>query len=244
MRLWLRLVAVLLFFWMFLGSTALAEANRIEAQKHFEAGEVHYRLGHFLEALDEYSKAYELLPLPGFLFNIGQCQRQLHNYQKAIFFLEGYLREKPAAKNRPLALRLIEECKTKLEQQQQEERDEALRKKELAQQQEQTRQRELEIKRLETERQIAVEMDKKREQDKKREEEKKSLLLNPPAIPPQTSFVENTKSSPIFYKTWWFWTIVGVVLTSTAGGTVYAVTSSGKAVLPSGSLGTIDRRNP
>jgi hypothetical protein len=48
------------------------------------------------------------------LFNIGQCYRELGNYERASFFLRGYLHEIPKAKNRALVEDLITECESKL----------------------------------------------------------------------------------------------------------------------------------
>ncbi|MBW1871664.1 MAG: tetratricopeptide repeat protein, partial [Deltaproteobacteria bacterium] len=83
-------------------SSARADDNKNRARQHFAKGQTHYKLGQFEKALTEYSRAYKLAPLAGFLFNIGQCHRQLEDYEQAIFFLKGYLREKPRAKNRAL----------------------------------------------------------------------------------------------------------------------------------------------
>jgi len=37
-------------------------------------------------ALVDYQAAYDAEPLPAFLFNIGQCHKNLAHYEKAIFF--------------------------------------------------------------------------------------------------------------------------------------------------------------
>lgn len=49
-----------------------------------------------------------------------------------------------------------------------------------------------------------------------------------------------------FYQKWWFWPVVGGALAAVAGGTVVAVTATGSTntVAPSGTLGTVDVRNP
>ena len=58
-------------------------------------GQLDYKLARFEDALQDYSRAYELYPAPALLFNLGQCHRNLKNYERAIFFFEGYLREQP-----------------------------------------------------------------------------------------------------------------------------------------------------
>ena len=64
------------------------------------SGEKLFALGRFDEALEQYEKAFEAKPLPGFLFNIAQCHRNLGNIDQAIFSYRKYLREAPDADNR------------------------------------------------------------------------------------------------------------------------------------------------
>jgi hypothetical protein len=85
------------------------EATMARAQKHFKKGEKLYALGKFEDALKQYEKAYEYSELPELLFNIGQCHRNLDNYEEAIFSFKKYLSEKPAADNRAAVEKLIEE---------------------------------------------------------------------------------------------------------------------------------------
>jgi hypothetical protein len=74
--------------------------NATQAKEHFAAGTRAYNLGEFALALSEYKTAYKLNPLPAFLFNIGQCHYALGEYERAIFFYEGFLRESPASEHR------------------------------------------------------------------------------------------------------------------------------------------------
>ncbi len=83
----------------------------------FRKAEVLYSLGRFKPALRAYSKAYQTLQLPGFLFNIGQCHRNLENYGKALFFYRGYLRKVRRPANRALVLRVIKITERLLKQQ-------------------------------------------------------------------------------------------------------------------------------
>jgi tetratricopeptide (TPR) repeat protein len=83
------------------------------ARKHFEHAEKLYALGKFQDALVEYEAAYEAKPLPGFLFNIGQCYRNLGNYKQAVFSFKKYLDEKPDAKNRDAVEGLIADLEKK-----------------------------------------------------------------------------------------------------------------------------------
>src|SRR5215475_7649338 len=83
------------------------------ARKHFEHAEKLYALGKFQDALVEYEAAYEAKPLPGFLFNIGQCYRNLGNYRQAVFSFKKYLDEKPDARNRDAVESLIADLEKK-----------------------------------------------------------------------------------------------------------------------------------
>ena len=84
-------------------------------------GTTEYNLGRFQEALEDFSEAYELYPSAEFLFNIGQCHRELGNHERAIFFFDGYLRERPDAPNRDVVEAAMAESQAALERQRQEE---------------------------------------------------------------------------------------------------------------------------
>lgn len=79
------------------------------ARRHFERGEKLFALGKFDEALEEYQTAFDAKPLPGFLYNIGQCYRNLGDYDQAIFSFEKYLKLEPEASNKEAVERLIED---------------------------------------------------------------------------------------------------------------------------------------
>ncbi|MHB1845948.1 MAG: hypothetical protein ACYCWW_14070 [Deltaproteobacteria bacterium] len=70
---------------------------------------VEYDAGEFEKALVDATRAYELAHVPGLLFDLGQCHRALHHWERAAFFYRGYLRGKPSAKNRAEVLALIAE---------------------------------------------------------------------------------------------------------------------------------------
>ncbi len=77
------------------------------ARRHFERGEKLFALGKFDEALEEYQTAFDAKPLPGFLYNIGQCFRNLGDLDQAIFSFKKYLRLEPEAENKDAVERLI-----------------------------------------------------------------------------------------------------------------------------------------
>jgi tetratricopeptide (TPR) repeat protein len=84
-----------------------------EAERLVKQSIVEYNVGDFEAALTDVTKAYKLRPAPALLFNIGQCHRALHHWEKAEFFYRGYLREKPEATNRDKVEALIEEMQEK-----------------------------------------------------------------------------------------------------------------------------------
>lgn len=93
------------------GTVAAAQpkknADEQAARTLFADGQKAYDLGEFDRALTLYSDAYKLKPLPGFLFNIGQCHKQLGNYERAAFFFGRFVdNSKPEAANVALAKEL------------------------------------------------------------------------------------------------------------------------------------------
>ena len=84
------------------------------ARRHYERGQKLFNLQKFDEALEQFQKAYDAKPIPDFLFNIGQCQRNLGDYEAAIFSYKKFLRLDPEAPNREQVERLIEELERKV----------------------------------------------------------------------------------------------------------------------------------
>jgi len=149
------------------------------AKRHFERGEKLYALTKFSEALDEYQLAFDAKPIADFLFNIGQCYRNLADYDSAIFSYKKYLKLAPNAPNREKVEQLITD---------------------LEAQREHSDTRRLGLERTRT-----------------------------PPPPP------HAESRPI-YKTWWFWTGLGVVA---AGGGITAYELTRTSGPPDTSLGNI-----
>ena len=86
---------------------------KAQAKALFDQATADYKAGRFETALSRYEQAHKLFPAAQFVFNIAQCHRALGNYDRAIFFFEGYLREAPEAPNRALVEDLIRECREK-----------------------------------------------------------------------------------------------------------------------------------
>ncbi|WPB75909.1 tetratricopeptide repeat protein [Archangium violaceum] len=127
------LVAVALALSPLSARAANVEAgSRVESQARtkFSEGNIAYDLGEFQKALDAYSEAYRLMPLPGFLFNIAQCHRQMGRPERAGFFYRRYLtlsKEEPS--NAVLVRELIAEMDeaVRREQQRRQTREETAR---------------------------------------------------------------------------------------------------------------------
>jgi hypothetical protein len=66
-------------------------------------------------ALTAYEAAYQAKPLPGFLFNIAQCHRNLGHHERAVFFYRRYLSLDPESPNRALVEQLASEEEKKKE---------------------------------------------------------------------------------------------------------------------------------
>jgi tetratricopeptide (TPR) repeat protein len=68
---------------------------KLAAKTHFRAGTAFYEGGEYDKAVAEYQEAYRLLPLPVFLFNLGQATRLKGDRSAAIAFYKRYLEAKP-----------------------------------------------------------------------------------------------------------------------------------------------------
>jgi tetratricopeptide (TPR) repeat protein len=87
---------------------ALTEFEQ-RARTEFERAQRSYDLGRFEEAIVHYSRAYEAMALPPFLFNIAQCHRLLGEYAQAAFFYRRYLDLAGNPPNAALARELLGE---------------------------------------------------------------------------------------------------------------------------------------
>jgi tetratricopeptide (TPR) repeat protein len=79
------------------------------AKKLHREGDKLFALGKFAGALEKFEQAFEAKPIPAFLFNIGQCHRNLGDYDAALFSFRKYLKLAPDAKNRDAVLEYIDE---------------------------------------------------------------------------------------------------------------------------------------
>jgi tetratricopeptide (TPR) repeat protein len=87
------------------------------ARALFERGEVKFNLGNFEGAAADYQAAYELDHRPALLFNVGQCYRNLENYERARFFYRRFLTLDPQTPNRRETESLIDLMSKRLDEQ-------------------------------------------------------------------------------------------------------------------------------
>jgi tetratricopeptide (TPR) repeat protein len=98
------------------GPLRAADGDLEQARQHAAKAKVHYDLGEFERAAEEYILVYRLRPLPALLFNIAQSYRQAGQYEKAKQFYQSYLRENPDAQTSAAvkkALKEIDELQVK-----------------------------------------------------------------------------------------------------------------------------------
>jgi tetratricopeptide (TPR) repeat protein len=100
-------------------STALAQkgAAEREARAHYDKGMTLYDAGDFAKAIEEFRTAYEIVPTPGLLFNLGQAYRLEKNYDMALYFYRTYLSRMSDAPNRSDVERRIAEMEELLKNQ-------------------------------------------------------------------------------------------------------------------------------
>ena len=213
-----------------------AATPKEQARVEFEKAQIQYKLGHFDQALEGYGRAYELFHAPAFLFNIGQCHKNLKNYERAIFFFEGYLREEKDPQKRQLAQELADESRAELDKQQKQ----AARAAAAA-----GAPSAAAAQGSETKGGTASHGAPRAETVPPRAPEPRTVqplvaAQDAPAVggPPAADAAPAPKSG----SSWWLWAGIGVAAAVLAGGVAYWATGSGTTVPPGGTVGTLDRR--
>jgi len=110
------LLALCLTLVAFVRAAHADDPSERAARRHYERGLKLFNLQKFDEALEQYQKAFDAKPIPDFLFNIGQCQRNLGDYEAAIFSFKRYLKLLPDADNREKVESLIDELEEKIDE--------------------------------------------------------------------------------------------------------------------------------
>lgn len=96
-------------------STAAAPAadSTEKAIALFKAAKKDYRSGKFLEALENFKKAYELKPTPAILYNVARCYEKLSQIQEAIKTYEQYVAQTTDPRDKAETLEKIESLRRK-----------------------------------------------------------------------------------------------------------------------------------
>lgn len=198
--------------------------NKVDAKPHVATADRQYQLGRFTEALAEYTKAYELYPTPPLLFNIAQCHRGLKHWERAIFFFDGYLRERPGAENSKVVQDLIQEAQSELDKQRESNRAADAAAKQRAEADEKLRLHAEQLQ-IEDDQQLRAEAERQKLEDARR------------------SAIERHADNHEDHLThkWWFWTALGSAAL-VAGSTAYYYSGATTMIPPTGSLGGLDRR--
>jgi tetratricopeptide (TPR) repeat protein len=116
----LSLLAGLFLVGVTIATPAHAQADASDetmevSRRYFSEGEKFFALGRFAEALAQYQRAFAAKPIPALLFNIGQCQRNLGDYDAALFSFRKYLQLEPATPNREQILDYIDDVEKEAE---------------------------------------------------------------------------------------------------------------------------------
>lgn len=181
---------------------ARPDADEVKARALFKEAQTAYDLGEFGKALGLYSDAYKLKALPGFLFNIAQCHRQLGNLKDAQFFYGRYIdNSSPKEPNVERARELLEDMKRQ--------QAEAEKKAEEARLAEEARQAEL-----------------------KRADAPLASTLTPADAPPPPPLLVTVEDPPVYKKGWFWAVVGGGVAVVAAGTVTAIVLTRPQAGTP------------
>lgn len=212
------------------GAGALqAKAPEVDARARFAEGTVAYDVGDFGKALKAFTEAYRLKPLPGFLFNIAQCHRQLGQHGRAAFFYRRYLALAPDASNAPEVGELVQEMEARAKEQ------EARRlEREKAEQDKSVQRARAEAALAEAD--AAAKRRAQLEAEQRALEARAVQALTLPAPQPLPAPAVSTPWS----RRWWVWAGAGVAAAVVTGGVILATGGGADSRTPS--LGTVGPR--
>ncbi len=185
---------------------------RANARVLFAEAEEFYRLGEFDEALQRYELSYELSQKPALLFNIGQCYRELGQYEKAAFFYEQYLARERKSRHRKNVKSMIEYVEQQAAEQ--EEREKKEREAELSRLEQERLEKAAALERAESERLAAEAAAEAARAERLRIE---SQIESQAGL---TAEVDDDEEGSITGE-WWFWASIGVVAAAAAGSTYF-----------------------
>jgi tetratricopeptide (TPR) repeat protein len=219
----LALLGLLLLGFPSPARAAAAADAEAQARTRFSEGNLAYDVGDFDKALKSFSEAYRLKPLPGFLFNMAQCHRQLGQYSRAAFLYRRYLSLEPNAASAPMVRELAQEMEAQARAQ------EARRlERERAEQDKQVQRSRAEAAKAEA--QTAARSRTEPEAEQRALEARTAQSLTGPG-PQQVG----TVSTP-WTRKWWVWAGAGAAVALVTTGVIMA--TSGPDARPT-SLGTV-----
>lgn len=196
-----------------------------QARARFAEGNLAYDVGDFGKALKAFSEAYRLKPLPGFLFNMAQCHRQLGQYSRAAFFYRRYLSLVPDAPSAPVVTELVQEMEARAREQEARRQE-----RERAEQDKQVQHARAEAAKAEAE--AAARRRAEREDEQRALEVRTAQSLTTPGPQAQAGM-----SSP-WTRKWWVWAGAGAAAALVTTGVILA--TSGPDARPT-SLGNVGR---
>ena len=89
-------------------------AATAEAKTLYAEGMKQYNLNHLPDALKAFEAAYLAKPAPEFLFNIGQCHRQMGNLKEELYAYRRFLGASPGATNRSEVEKFIADAEAEI----------------------------------------------------------------------------------------------------------------------------------
>ncbi|MDQ1347163.1 MAG: hypothetical protein QG573_532 [Acidobacteriota bacterium] len=90
-----------------------SQADRVQALRHIQQAEAHYRVSNYPAALASYQAAYRLDPRPDLLFNLARCHEVMAQLPEAIGHYQRYLEEKPQAEDAALVRARLESLRAR-----------------------------------------------------------------------------------------------------------------------------------
>ncbi len=212
---------------------AQSDADKAKARGYYVAGKKAFDKGDYATALNEYNQAYTLMPLPGLLFNIGQCYRNLERPQEAINAFNLYLEKSPNAGNRSGVEKLIAELVVVLREAKEDLPPDDPKPADPIPVDTPSDDKDPLVEDADP---LTGTTDPDLNPD---DTDKDPVVINAAA----TRTPDKTKPSsgtPV-YKKWWFWTIIGAVVVGGGAATgVYFATRPGDPAMPNSSLGVLD----
>ncbi len=185
----------------------------------------HLAKGEHQQALEALTRAYEVEPLAELLFLMAQCHSALGNHEGAMFYFEGFMAKRPDSDRFAEAEKRLARAREALAAQQAaEENDVAAAS-------------------PGSDPEPAAPGDEQLDAPA----EVETLAATSPTLgggSPSGSTSLKVEESPAVYERWWFWTAIGGAAVLAGTGVALGVTFGQPAtvVLPSGSMGVVDRR--